>query len=226
MYAIGVLSDKQMIHKKEQERFLTDFDITVHDLEKVKLTSLHGIVLPKNEHVQIEKLFQWLIKVRESTLKPIWILASEPLGEEKLIYLKLGVTGFLVETDSFEEIAWTIKNGLLSMGKEETEADKNHNFCLDPSSFTAVIAGKKMMLTKLEYMLLDYLYTSINTVRTYEEIANYLWKKKESAPKYRVANLIFHIRQKIEIIDKKYANMIKTVRSKGYILTLPEEFIE
>lgn len=226
MYAIGVLSDKQIIQEKEQERFATEFDITVEDLEQVELASLQGIVLPKNEHVQIEKLFQWLIKVRESTLKPIWILTSKPLGDEKIIYLKLGVTGFLLETDSFEEIAWTIKNGLLSMCKDETEVDKDHIFCLDPSSFTASIAGKKLMLTKLEYMLLDYLYTSVNTVRTYEEIANYLWKKKESAPKYRVANLIFHIRQKIEGIDKKYANMIKTVRSKGYILSLPEELIE
>ncbi|OJG84746.1 hypothetical protein RV15_GL002891 [Enterococcus silesiacus] len=216
----------QVIREKEQERFLTDFDITVHDLENTDLAALQGIILPKNEYIQIEKLFQWLIKVRENTLKPIWILTSEPLGDEKIIYLKLGVTGFLLETDSFEEIAWTIKNGMLSMSKEDTAADKNHIFRMDPSSFTALIAGKKMMLTKLEYMLLDYLYASENSVRTYEEIANYLWKQKESAPKYRVANLIFHIRQKIEMIDVKYADMIKTVRSKGYILTLPEEFIE
>lgn len=220
MYALGVLSANQTIPESEKKRLFTDFDISIYDLENVDIDSLQGIILQKNEQIQIEKLFQWLIKVRESPLKPIWILTNEPLGEEKIIYLKLGVTGFLLESDTFDEIAWTIKNGLLCMAVE-----KERGFCLDPSSFTVLISDTKLVLTKLEYMLLDYLYTSGDIVRTYEEIAHYLWEKETVPPKYRVANLIFHIRQKIKTIDIKYADVIKTVRSKGYRLNLPDESI-
>lgn len=221
MYALGLLSDKQTIKGIEQERLFTDFDIKIYDLENVDAASLQGIILQKNRHVQIEKLFQWLIKFRETRVKPIWILTDEPLGEEKLVYLKLGVTGFLLESDSFDEIAWTIKNGLGCMAVE-----KEQRFCLDPSSYTVRIANKKVILTKLEYSLFDYLYSSDNKVRTYEEIANYLWDADELAPKYRVANLVFHIRQKMKRVDSHYADTIKTIRSKGYRLNVPEEIMK
>ncbi|EOL49309.1 winged helix-turn-helix domain-containing protein [Enterococcus caccae] len=218
MYALGILSDKQTIQKNEQERLFTDFDIQIYDLENVDLTTLQGIVLHKNEHIQIEKLFQWLIKFRENPIKPIWILTDEPLGKEKVIYLKLGVIGFLLESDSFDEIAWTIKNGLSCM-----TIGQNHSFCLEPSSLAVQIANKKITLTRLEYSLLDYLYASENKVRTYEEIAKYLWSKEKLVPKYRVANLVFHIRQKIKMVHPKYVDMIKTVHSKGYSLNLSEQ---
>ncbi|ALS01717.1 hypothetical protein ATZ33_10135 [Enterococcus silesiacus] len=221
MYALGILSDKQRIQENEQERLFTDFDIKIYELENADLASLQGILLQKNEHVQIEKLFQWLIKLREISSKPIWILTDEPLGEEKIVYLKLGVNGFLLESDSFDEIALTIKNGLRCMTTE-----KEDGFCLDPSSLTVRFGSKKIILTKLEFSLLDCLYTSENKVRTYEEIAEYLWDKEELAPKYRVANLVFHIRKKIQMIDDNYADVIKTIRSKGYKLNLPEELIK
>lgn len=222
MYAIGVLSDKQFQLVNEQEKLFSQFDITTYDLEKNELTDMQGIILRKNNNIQIEKLFQWLIKIREHSLKPIWILTSEPLGNEKLIYLKLGVTGFLLESDPFEEIAWTIKNSLTTLKTEKT-IENQQSFQLDSSSFTVLIDGKKISLTKLEFMLLDYLYISENKVRTYEEIAGYLWGDKEKAPKYRVANLIFHIRKKLDITGINYANIVKTIRSKGYMLILSEE---
>ncbi|MEI5989681.1 winged helix-turn-helix domain-containing protein [Enterococcus crotali] len=221
MYALGMLSDKQTIQENELERLFTDFDIQIYDLENTDLASIQGILLQKNEHVRIEKLFQWLIKLQEMPSKPIWILMDEPLGEEKIVYLKLGVTGFLLASDSFDEIAMTIKNGIRCMTIE-----KEQGFYLDSSSLTVRFGRKKIILTKLEYALLDCLYTSNNKVRTYEEIAEYLWDKEEIAPKYRVANLVFHIRKKIQMVDDEYADIIKTVRSKGYRLNIPEELLK
>lgn len=216
MYKLGVLSAKQTI----QQKHFTDFEIVIYDLEKVDIASLQGLVLPRNKRVQIEQVFQWLIRLQEYPLKPIWILTDKPLGEEKMIYLKLGVTGFLLESSPFEEIAWTIKNGLQCMSKE-----KEHVFFLDSSNLTAQINGKRIVLTKLEYMLLNYLNVFEHKICTYEEIADYLWKKKLT-PNYRIANLIFHIRKKLEFVDDKNVDIIKTIRSKGYQLNLSKESIK
>ncbi|MDN3193933.1 winged helix-turn-helix domain-containing protein, partial [Enterococcus faecalis] len=54
---------------------------------------------------------------------------------------------------------------------------------------------------------------------TYEELYKNVWKDTANERKYRVANVIFHLRKKIEQ-DVNKPQYIKTIRSKGYMLTV------
>ena len=53
----------------------------------------------------------------------------------------------------------------------------------------------------------------------YEELYKNVWKDTANERKYRVANVIFHLRKKIEQ-DVNKPQYIKTIRSKGYMLTV------
>lgn len=80
---------------------------------------------------------------------------------------------------------------------------------------------EEVNLTHLEYKLLALLFTQVNQAFTYEDIHTKVWtieKKTEfSEKKYRIANMVFHIRKKL----KRHGinpNVLRTVRSIGYLL--------
>nr|WP_236674834.1 winged helix-turn-helix domain-containing protein [Enterococcus sp. BWR-S5] len=85
---------------------------------------------------------------------------------------------------------------------------------------SVVIGGdREIGLTKLEYQLLELLFARDGKAVTYEEIHEDVWGKKQTFSRARIANLMFHLRQKMEV-DPLYPKYVRTVRSKGYMLDL------
>ena len=66
-------------------------------------------------------------------------------------------------------------------------------------------------------MLVHFLYANKNQCVTYQQLLSSLWSESSMDKKYLVANLVFHLREKLE---KKEGITIKTVRSRGYMLKI------
>lgn len=86
----------------------------------------------------------------------------------------------------------------------------------------------EVSLTNLEYKLLALLDTRVNQAFTYENIYSSIWDSKRetelSEKKYRIANMVFHIRNKLKRHDIN-PNVLRTVRSVGYLLDTNVEII-
>lgn len=95
--------------------------------------------------------------------------------------------------------------------------DKDSGFELLPSNFSIVLQGKEISLTKLEFRTIEFLQSQQGVAVSYEEIYKNVWDEDGQGKQYRVSNLIFHLRQKIEE-DTARPEYIKTIRSKGYML--------
>lgn len=81
---------------------------------------------------------------------------------------------------------------------------------------------QEVSLTKLEFQTISFLQENIGKAMSYEEIYQAVWQEKHTGSplenrQYRISNLIFHLRKKMEI-NNVHPNYIKTVRSKGYML--------
>lgn len=78
---------------------------------------------------------------------------------------------------------------------------------------------RRNSFNKIEFFTIEYLYKHAGQTITYEELYKNVWKDTANERKYRVANVIFHLRKKIEQ-DVNKPQYIKTIRSKGYMLTV------
>ncbi|MFD1900710.1 helix-turn-helix domain-containing protein [Enterococcus termitis] len=78
----------------------------------------------------------------------------------------------------------------------------------------------EIVLTVLEFRLIDALFKKKDSVITYDTLANILWKNAKDMPDnvrvYRLSNIIFHLRNKISTFEDQIK--IRTIRSRGYKL--------
>lgn len=147
-----------------------------------------------------------------------------------MIYLRLGCDFvFNSEEHKPEEVQLVVHNAMTRLKKEQILTPQknkatNEPLCLIPNNFSVVVDGKKeVRLTKLEYTTLYFLSQKPNIAFSYEEIYEELYSDRENevdtTKKYRVSNIIFHLRKKIEEMTSS-SKYIKTVRSKGYMLDI------
>ncbi|MGX7262938.1 winged helix-turn-helix domain-containing protein [Enterococcus crotali] len=175
-----------------------------------------------------------IIEIKAVTNKLVWVLTNEMNSIKNIVFLKLGVDGIFPINDFPEEFLLVIKNALHrqqsdrphpsqqdihTIWEQEDNQLGSHKIELYPSNLSVAINGhKEVSLTRLEYRAFEILYKKRNKAVTYKEIYEFVWKSELDKKQYRVANIIFHLRKKIEASSED-ANIIKTVRSVGYRLS-------
>lgn len=86
------------------------------------------------------------------------------------------------------------------------------------------INGDDIQLTPLEYKMLSLLVSEINSTHTYESIFQMIWGEEAielSEQKFRVSNVIFHLRNKVK--DSRQIEIV-TTHGIGYKVTELENF--
>ena len=79
---------------------------------------------------------------------------------------------------------------------------------------------KEVLLTHIEFRVLNTLYDHPKVTVSYEELYASVWKDNRVEDKsYRLSNIIFHLRKKMGVVPNT-PEFIKTVRSKGYMLDI------
>lgn len=192
--------------------------------DKKQIGTLDGLIINLEKSSDYVKAFQWLIDLKEEHSLFIWILSGENDSELTKLYPHLSknsVIEIIRADQGFETLGIVIKNALnyknqlLNREKPKKECDSHF---LDESKLSLVVHDKIIALTRKEFKIIELLYENLDRVVTYDEInsAIYGTSTGESLEKYRVANFIFHIRNKLK--EQTYFE-IEIIRTKGYLLT-------
>ncbi|MTD38335.1 hypothetical protein GIX45_06810 [Erwinia sp. CPCC 100877] len=198
--------------------YLPEDDYEIAEVNSKKdIKKLDGIVIHLETSKKFSEVCEWIISSNQVCSSSfVWIVYSNCTDIEKTVFLQLGVNG-IFHQENYEELTLTIKNTFLRYPSQVEEKKRNVlMFELNLTNLSVVCEGREIRLTRAEYQILAVLYEKPNTAVSYEELHESLWGVPESEKAYRVANIIFHLRQKLE--DRK--DLIVTVRSRGYLLDI------
>ncbi|MBO0473347.1 response regulator transcription factor [Enterococcus ureasiticus] len=214
-----------ILNKNSSESFMDRQTSAYLPESKKVVKDIDALLIFKNQTFSIVEICEWVIKTKTYRSIPIWIATSEKKLEEKSIYLQLGVCGIFEESYTIEEIDLSIRNSLNTMKSNQQMRTKEElGFQLDPLKLCLSLENTSVSLTKLEFFLVSLLYENKEEVCTYEMLTESLLGEKfelfGEIGQSRVANIVCKIRAKIAQATDGKSELIKTIRSRGYMLTL------
>ncbi|OJG98589.1 hypothetical protein RV18_GL003012 [Enterococcus termitis] len=196
---------------------------------------MDALIIEEDSAIGLKHTCELILELRRNCKALIWVISKNQMKTNKLVYLQLGADGVLNE-ESEQEVSLLQLTNLLKRIKaddiptiEENTTEQRTNteipIQLIATNLSVLLKGKvEVALTKLEFEVISYLAEHSGKAITYEEIYRKIWNGEfgdtETGNKqYRVSNLIFHLRKKLEV-DSAKPEYIKTVRSRGYMLVL------
>ena len=228
------LSEKFSEHysKELEKNDIRVIPLTVDDFEQ-EIKNLDAIIIRENALEDTALTCKILLKLKERTDLYVWVFSSGYQKFGRTVYLQLGALGVIPEDCDATELQLIVTNSLKKKNNKKVNGlsssenydagiimDNELKFKLIPRNHSLKISeGKEIPLTNLEYKALDMLYMNANNTVTYEELFEAVWDKDFSCQGYRVANLIFHLREKLKQ-NSEDLTFIRTIRSKGYLLDL------
>ncbi|WP_430602054.1 hypothetical protein IGJ02_002264 [Enterococcus sp. DIV0724b] len=195
--------------------------------EKKQIGSLDGLIINLEKSSDSIQVFQWLINLQEDYSLFIWILCGDEESELIKFYPHLSKNSVIEVFQSnhgIETLSIIIKNALnykKHLLNQTTSKKITKEIFLDSSKLSFVVHNKSIPLTGKEYKIIALLYKNMGNVVTYHEIDKEIYGESSGKPvaKYRVANFIFSIRNKLK--EQNYFE-IEIVRTKGYVLSCLE----
>jgi hypothetical protein len=213
------------------EKLFEDSKYTINQLEIADwdIFKDQGIVIIEDKAVSdLSVICKLLLEAKKHPEVLVYIVSPVNHLEKSIreVYLQLGVNGIKDASTDWEEFSLIIKNlaeKILERNMAVSEImyrkKTQYDIQLEPSNLSVLIDDNEILLTRLEYKILEELFKSVGKTVTYEQISNKIWGNCLEEKKYRVANMIFHIRKKIESSNLN-SEFIKTIRSKGYMLVI------
>ncbi|ALS01358.1 hypothetical protein ATZ33_08255 [Enterococcus silesiacus] len=202
------------------------FEITVNEPDILEIQVDALVIL----EATMALTCSWLIELRKHFNGPIYLLSMENDSYSKVTYLHLGVEACFPADIDNEEFFLTLGNLLTSYQTnkliqnsallKKKDPVQTGVIQLIPSNLSVIIEGEKVIdLTKKEFQIMKILYDNSCRAISYEELSEKMWSTKleKRDQNNRIANLIFHLRNKIEKSPDQ-PQFIKTVRSVGYVL--------
>ncbi|MHC5228837.1 winged helix-turn-helix domain-containing protein [Enterococcus sp. LJL99] len=232
MHNIGYIS----MTKDWKQEYFDMFDttkFTVHQLndDEIELFSEQQVLLIETSCLEdLPSICQVLIKAKECPGLLIYIISSlEKIDQvTRTVFLQLGANGIKDETMSTEEFSLIITNTLNKISTSKSNGmhlfdtdlvNEDLKFQLNANNLSLFTNRGEIGLTKLEYQIMDLLYRNMGRAVTYTDIYESVWKSNnidDEEKKSRIANAVFHLRKKMT----GDSDCIKTVRSKGYMLSV------
>ncbi|MGX7243861.1 winged helix-turn-helix domain-containing protein [Enterococcus quebecensis] len=196
---------------------------------------MDALIIEETSALNLKNTCELILEIRRNFKALIWVVSQNLSKTSKMVYLQLGADGVADKEIEQEESILQLSN-LLKRVKEKTIGDESERDRFDikpsegaldlvPENLSVIVEGNtEVCLTKLEFQIISYLINHNGKAVTYEEIYQHVWKDdynncQEGNKQYRVSNLIFHLRKKLEK-DSTKPEYIKTIRSKGYMLDL------
>ncbi|MDA9471662.1 winged helix family transcriptional regulator [Enterococcus sp. 5H] len=219
-----------LLNEEDKEKYIElkkDNELNIELINKneaAELTDNGDIIIINEQQLQnIGVVCELIILLKKKSDAFIWIISEQIHKMNHIVYLQLGVDGIL-DSKSDPIISKLLITNALNRYKNHQgqksqlkKMDKDSGLELLPSNFSILLQGKEISLTKLEFRTIEFLQSQQGVAVSYEEIYKNVWDEDGQGKQYRVSNLIFHLRQKIEE-DTARPEYIKTIRSKGYML--------
>lgn len=189
---------------------------------KTQLTHISSLVILSENPSNFRSVCEWIASAQEQSAVFTWVFSPNCTEGEKDIFLQLGANGVVDQSGRINELILLVRNFFLR--KERTPAntiwsESHDKLAMKEANLSIIIDGEKeISLTKLEFQAISILFNQVNTAVSYEKLYVSVWGDMyENNRKYRVANLIFHIRGKLGDVE---GELIRTIRSKGYMLSI------
>lgn len=240
VYTIGYISLNNQLNE-EIKRAFNVLQCTIQPIEKEKMNLLFEgkdylidqidtLIVEDADFSDINWICELIMKVRKKSDIPLWISSpSDVLSKtSRIVYLQLGADGILDQDGDLDESILIVRNCINRFKQPRLKGNFKRPalvtgveaFQLIPQNLSVCLEdGKEINLTKLEFLTIEYLHKHACKTMTYEEIYQNVWNDTYKNRKYRVSNLVCHLRQKIEM-DIERPKYIKTIRSKGYMLNI------
>ncbi|MGX7245493.1 winged helix-turn-helix domain-containing protein [Enterococcus quebecensis] len=182
--------------------------------------TIDGVIIVDEHQQSISKSCGLITQLRNHPKLLIWMYGKEISEVNRLIYLQLGVDGNITEKEK-QELFLIVRNTVSRIKQNKKENKELHLFKLHKKNQSVLTAeGKEISLTNLEFKALNHLCQQPGQALSYSELSQGIWGENIEQYRPRLANVIFHIREKLEQEPYNF-HVIKTVRSIGYMFVPP-----
>jgi len=198
----------------EQERFAVD--IAYSGVEGFDLAATEDydciildLMLPEMDG------FEFCRRLRQEKIQtPILILTARGNLDDKVHGLELGADDYLTKPFSFEELLARVRALIRRPRNLVDPVLKVADLELDTNSFEVKRGKRKILLSKKEYAVLEYLMRNEGKILTKEQIISHVWDYDADILPNTVEVFIKNLRRKI---DRPFSrHLIKTIRGFGY----------
>ena len=165
--------------------------------------------------------FAVLKKIREESNVPAIMLTAKGEDYDKILGLELGADDYITKPYNPMEVVARVKAQLrrnydyIDEKKSDTEVLSCFDVEMNKTEGTVTKGGKKLDLTKTEYMILDLLLSGRGRIYTKKQIIAHAWGDDYMADDSTIMVHISNLRAKIED-DPKNPAIIKTIKGLGY----------
>jgi two-component system response regulator CpxR len=173
--------------------------------------------------------FEILRKIRETSNVPVLMMTALADETDRIVGLEIGADDYLPKSYSPRELLARLKAVLRRSGRmgPDSKGDGNEEIVVGgltifQAAHTATLHGKELVLTPVEYHLLVVLALAAGRIKSREQLLNEIRDRNYDIFDRSIDVHISALRKKL-CDDPKSPRFIRTVRTVGYMLILPQE---
>lgn len=158
--------------------------------------------------------FELCKELREKTEIPILFISARTSDDDKIVALNIGGDDYVQKPYSLGVLLAKVKVVLKRYGQSVNTEYSDGRLTVDFQARQALVEGKPVKLTSLEFKLLSYLVKNENRVVSKQELFEKVWEDKFTGD----GTLNVHIRKIREVIEREPGRpeYIITVWGDGY----------
>ncbi|MHC5228507.1 winged helix-turn-helix domain-containing protein [Enterococcus sp. LJL99] len=213
MSNLGIFTSEKDLFKEFVSQFESMNNSVIQVNDKKQMEQLDGLIIHLTETDGLTETIKWLLFSKTRSELFVWIFSSKKLNREEDILFELGANDVVFSPTGTGKLFYIVKNTFARLKNKNNSKLIKPTFNENNQSFS--LDGKVQQLTRTEYRLFKLLYDRIDTTVTYTELSESTWDDFEGDRFFRVANVVFHLREKMK---ENGRFEIKTIRSVGYML--------
>ena len=146
---------------------------------------------------------------------PVLVLTARDTIDDRVAGLEAGADDYLVKPFALRELVARV-NALLRRTKPVRNLLGYADLTLDITSHSAIRAGAPLVLTKIEFSLLELLVRNAEQVLSYDMITDRVWGYGEAPASNALQVFVALLRRKLEVDG--LPRLVHNVRGIGYVL--------
>jgi len=146
---------------------------------------------------------------------PVLVLTARDTVDDRVAGLEAGADDYLVKPFALRELVARV-NALLRRTKPVRNLLGYADLTLDITSHSATRAGAPLVLTKIEFSLLELLVRNAEQVLSYDMITDRVWGYGEAPASNALQVFVALLRRKLEVDG--LPRLVHNVRGVGYVL--------
>lgn len=153
---------------------------------------------------------------RDGNMTPILILSVRSEIPTKVELLESGADDYLTKPFSFQELVARIKALTRRPQKIDNEIITIGSLIINMPKNEVAFQGKEILLTRKEYILLEYLAQNRDRVISRGDLMEHVWDMNADPFSNTIEVHVRNLRKKLGLKDK--SSLIRTVSGRGYML--------